>query len=191
MFDEKQLDALKELCNIGSGSAATVLSSFLRRDIRIAVPRVLAGKEAADLIRGGNDWVLISHDIGGPIGGRLVVAVRRPDVVRILNALLATVPAEWTQDENAISAIREVSNILTSYFLSVLGQFFKQVLVPGVPELSLDSAETALADLHSTEGLLIETSFQEKGGDTVWYLFVLPEPGRMHSALNQLLRRGV
>lgn len=191
MFDEKQLDALKELCNIGSGSAATVLSSFLRRDIRIAVPRVLAGQEAAELVREGRDWVLISHAIGGPIGGRLVVAVRRPDVGRILNALLGSVPPEWTKDENAVSAIREVSNILTSYFLSVLGQFFGQVLVPGVPELSLESADTALADLHRTEGLLVETSFQEKGGDTVWYLFVLPEPGKMQLALNHLLKRDV
>jgi chemotaxis protein CheC len=187
MLDEKQIDALKELCNIGSGSAATVLSSFLKRDIRIRVPRILGGKEAADLIGEENRWVLIAHAIGGPIGGRLVVCVRRGDAERMMQVLLGSIPPDWQQDDNAASAIREVSNILTSYFLSVMGQFFKQVLVPGIPELTLGTAEPLLDELAQNQGILVETSFHEKGGETVWYLFVLPEPSAMSNALNHLL----
>lgn len=190
MFNEKQLDALKELCNIGSGSAATVLSQFLRRDLRIEVPRILAGDEAAKLIGANGEWMLIAHAIGGPIGGRLVVAVRSADAERIVATLLGALPPKWREDDNAMSAVREVSNILTSYFLSVLGQFFGQVLVPGIPELLTVPPQALLASMKEQQGLLVETSFREKkSGDTVWYLFVLPEPAPMTAALDNLLKR--
>ena len=41
-YTELQLDALRELANIASGTAATALSQMLRREVRLSVPRVLA-----------------------------------------------------------------------------------------------------------------------------------------------------
>ncbi len=166
-----------------------MLSSFLRRDIRIEVPRVMPGTQAAKMFADSSDWVMIGHAIGGPIGGRLVIAVRRKDVDAILLTLLGNVPANWQEDEYASSAIREVSNILTSYFLSVLGQFFHQVLVPGVPEMFVDSPRALIDSLAERTGILVETHFHEKGGDTLWYMFVLTEPEAMSDALNALLKR--
>lgn len=189
MLDEKQLDALKELCNIGSGSAATVLSGFLKRDLRIEVPRIFAGAEALKKIAPSQDWLFIAHVIGGPIGGRLVVCVRKSDAERMVKVLLGSLPPDWPRDDNAMSAVREVSNILTSYFLSVLGLFFKQVLVPGVPELLPSTAEALGAALSDLPGILVETSFKEKGGDAVWYLLVQPDPEAITAALDGLLRR--
>ena len=37
-----QLDALRELANVASGSAATALSQMLAREVEINVPRALA-----------------------------------------------------------------------------------------------------------------------------------------------------
>ena len=37
-----QLDALRELANIASGTAATALSQMLAREVEISVPRALA-----------------------------------------------------------------------------------------------------------------------------------------------------
>jgi chemotaxis protein CheC len=190
MLNENQLDALKELCNIGSGSAATVLSGFLKRDLRIEVPRILAGPEAVAKLAPSAEWLYISHLIGGPIGGRLVVCVRQSDAERMVKVLLGSVAADWRQDDNSMSAVREVSNILTSYFLSVLGQFFKQVLVPGVPVvLSADSESLQAALSEAEESILVETSFKEKGGEAVWYLLVQPEPDAITAALDGLLKR--
>ena len=190
MFNESQLDALKELCNIGSGSAATVLSAFLCADIRIEVPRILNAPEAERLFGGGGEWVMVGHAIGGPLGGRLVVTAREKDVRKILRALLGGVPPGWRENDMAASAIREVSNILTSYFLAVLGRFFDQVLVPGVPDLEVGSPATLMENLAAREGMLVETSFREKGGSSLWYLFVLPDPPAMELALNRLLEKG-
>lgn len=189
MLNEKQIDALKELCNIGSGSAATVLSGFLKRDLRMEVPRILAGAEALAKVAPSADWIYIAHAIGGPIGGRLVVCVRQSDAERMVGVLLGAVPKNWRHDDNAMSAVREVSNILTSYFLSVLGQFFKQVLVPGVPEVLPPTPEALGAVLPGGPGILVETSFKEKGGEAVWYLLVQPEPAAMRAALDGLLQR--
>ena len=40
MFNEMELDALKELGNIGAGHAATSLSQLLDRTIEISVPKI-------------------------------------------------------------------------------------------------------------------------------------------------------
>jgi chemotaxis protein CheY-P-specific phosphatase CheC len=149
----------------------------------------MPGRDAARMFDGSAEWIMIGHAIGGPIGGRLVIAVRRKDVDSILKTLLGSVPANWQNDEYASSAIREVSNILTSYFLSVLGQFFGQVLVPGVPEMVMESPQALADSLSQRSGILVETNFHEKGGETLWYMFVLPEPDAMSSALDNLLKR--
>ena len=39
-LNEMQLDALREIGNIGSGNAATALSSMLERSVNIAVPTI-------------------------------------------------------------------------------------------------------------------------------------------------------
>ena len=41
-YTEMQLDALRELANIASGTAATALSQMLGREIELSVPRALA-----------------------------------------------------------------------------------------------------------------------------------------------------
>ena len=41
-YNEMQLDALRELANIGSGNAATALSQMLGEDVSLQVPRALA-----------------------------------------------------------------------------------------------------------------------------------------------------
>ncbi len=189
MFDERQLDALKELCNIASGSAATVLSPFLRQDIRIEVPRVVPGEDAVRFLEATESWASIQHAVGGKVGGRLVVLVRSADLGQVLEPLLGRPVARWHEDEAACSAVREISNILTSYFLSVMGQFFGQVLVPGVPELSVTVDPALLNQVHENEAILIETRFHNRGNETLWYLLLLPERGSMHTALDQLLRK--
>jgi chemotaxis protein CheC len=40
-LSEAQLDALRELANIGSGTAATALSQMIGREVRLSVPRAL------------------------------------------------------------------------------------------------------------------------------------------------------
>ncbi len=43
-YTEMQLDALRELANIGSGTASTALSSMLGRSVDITVPRLVGAR---------------------------------------------------------------------------------------------------------------------------------------------------
>ena len=190
MFDDRQADALKELCNIASGSAATVLSSFLQRDIRIEVPRIMHGGDMQRVLTEAQEWVAIQHDVGGSIGGKLAVLVRSNEVASLLKPLVGESAQHWNEDEQALSAVREISNILTSYFLSVLGQFFHQVLVPGVPEMTFQNSAALLGLLEKRSGFLVETRFHDRAGDTLWYLMLLPDGDSMNVALDLLLKKG-
>ncbi len=190
MFDERQTDALKELCNIASGSAATVLSSFLKTDIRISVPRILAGDALAEQLGSSDEnWVVIRHAVGGNIGGTLSVLVREADVPPLLRPLVGEAALVWNEDAMAGSAVREISNILTSYFLSVLGQFFRQVLVPGVPVLSLEDNNRLLSGIGREQSVLVETHFHDRAGETLWYLLLSPESDSLTDALETLLSK--
>lgn len=189
MFDERQLDALRELCNIGSGNAATVLSSFLRQDIRIEVPRVLRSFELRSTLGDASQWVVIEHTVTGSLGGRLAILVRKSDIPAMLQALMGEARSDWYFDETARSAVREISNILTSYFLGVLGRFLGMTLMPGIPELLVAPAESQIEALWQPDGILIETHFHRADGHSLWYLLLSPDPQAMGSALNRLLQR--
>jgi chemotaxis protein CheY-P-specific phosphatase CheC len=54
-LNEIQLDALREIGNIGSGNAATALSQMLDRPVNIAVPRVTV-----------LDYQTVAERLGGP-----------------------------------------------------------------------------------------------------------------------------
>ena len=46
-YSDLQLDALRELANIGSGTAATALSSMLGRPVDVSVPSARALRDSA------------------------------------------------------------------------------------------------------------------------------------------------
>ena len=51
-YSEMQLDALRELANIGSGTAATALSSLLDRPVDLHVPKASANRAPACSVQG-------------------------------------------------------------------------------------------------------------------------------------------
>ena len=69
-----ELDALREVGNIGSGNAATALAQFLNRKIDMAVPNasIMELNDIPNLVGGANKAVLgIFLKIMGEIDGRL------------------------------------------------------------------------------------------------------------------------
>ena len=54
-LDEMQLDALREIGNIGSGNAATALSEMLNRQVDITVPQI-----------GILEYAEVTESLGGP-----------------------------------------------------------------------------------------------------------------------------
>jgi chemotaxis protein CheC len=121
-----QLDALRELANIGSGTAGTALSSLLGRSVDISVPNASALDlaDAVDAAGAPEDvvWAIVVT-VGGDLEATALLVIADADAAAIC-ALLGVVP----DSETGRSALEEVGNILVASYVGALASMTGFVL---------------------------------------------------------------
>jgi chemotaxis protein CheC len=166
---ESQLDAIREVANIGAGHAATALSGMTNKTIMITVPRVYVRplEEACDLV-GPPDAVVaavLMHMMGDLTGRAMVLFPKRAahnlcDFLfrRPLGVTLELGPMEQ-------SGLKEAGNILASAYLNALSDFMGMMLVPSVPSLVIDLSGAVLttAQVNFGHAFCVETAFKVEG----------------------------
>ncbi len=135
-YTESQLDALRELANIASGTAATALSKMLGREVQLSVPRVLAlplvdAVEACGLPDEAVSSVVVP--LAGDIDGVVLLLVPCRDATTLCGLL--GVPAG---SELGDSALKEIGNILATSCLNALAVMTGLTLGPCPPHLATD-----------------------------------------------------
>lgn len=142
---DAQLDALREVANIGCGHAANALSRLMGgRQVDLSVPRVvLTGpSDAAGLLGGDAPAVGAWLSITGGLRGVLMLAMPLADGTALETLLLGGQEAGQAERDSAVS---EAANIVASACLSAIGKLTSWRLMPSVPTLRRDSAR-ALVD---------------------------------------------
>ena len=180
---ELQLDALREVANIGAGHAATALSQMTNHRIMIAVPEVNVRRleEVTDLVGRADEVVaaVLMHMMGDLTGRTLLVFPRRT-AMRLAGLLLRRSLPTDDFSEMQQSAIKEAGNILSSAYMNALSDFMGMMLVPSVPSLVVDLSAAVLTTTYLNFGhdrdfvFCVETSFRVEG---------TPEPLRGHFLL--------
>lgn len=195
-LNERQLDALREVSNVGMGHAATALSQLTGKTVHLNVPRAMAVETAgmAELLGGAERKVVgISLRMLGNAQGNILMIFPRENALRILEKLLPDkVAAGDSLSELELSALTEVGNILASAYLTALGEMLRMTLLPSVPHLSIDTAGTvaarALADPGLTGGisLVLDTEFFDADERINSRFFLLPTPSSLEVILTAL-----
>jgi chemotaxis protein CheC len=197
-ISEPQLDILREICSIGAGHAATALSQLTGRRIELDVPRVLfVPVREVPQIAGGPETVvdgLFFRILGDARGVILMIFPEASggEVMRLVLGSRDVAPGE----ELAVSAMREIGNILASAFLSAIGQLAGFSLIPSVPGYARDMAgsilDLVLIELSRYEdtALAIETVFRESGEGIRGHFFLLPDPLTLEAMLAAAERAG-
>jgi chemotaxis protein CheC len=191
-----ELDALREVGNMGAGRAATALSQMLGQTISISVPKasIIRMEDLPDPLGGPDALVAATYfRVYGDAPGRLLIFLTEGTLPHILTLLTGKPPKGGTtlSDEEQ-SALKELGNILCSQYLNALADLMKIQLLPSVPALAFDMVRSVLqsvmADVaeHSTQALLIENQFVETGRPVALYLFYLPEAGSLEGMLSLL-----
>jgi chemotaxis protein CheC len=167
---ELQLDALREVANIGAGHAATALSQMTNRTIMINVPEVnvLALEEVVELIGPADEVIaaVLMHMMGDLTGRTLVLLPVTS--ARILCDILLRRPSGGTAEFGPMeqSSIKEVGNILASAYMNALSDFMGMMLVPSVPSLVIDLSAAVLTTAYLNFGhdrdyvFCVETMFR-------------------------------
>ncbi|MBX5482657.1 MAG: chemotaxis protein CheC [Myxococcaceae bacterium] len=146
--NDLQLDALREIANIGCGNAANALSRLMGgREVRIDVPDVMAANVDDVVVRFGESKPVfcISLAIEGDVTGQMVLVFSDHDA-DVLAKLLCG-PRTGASVVDAVSALAEVGNIVASACLSAIGNLTRLRLLPSVPHLLSGNARGVVAEL--------------------------------------------
>lgn len=193
-LSEIQLDALKEVGNIGAGNAATALSQLLQRKINMDVPRVkvLPITDIPEVI-GGAELLVAGVYLGvestAPCNILFVVPVE--SARDLVNTLMGR-EKNADIDEMGHSALMEIGNILAGSYLNSLAMFTSLSFAPTVPDLAIDMAGAILTAVIYNLGdvadytLVIETRFREDDAEVNGYFFLLPQPDSLQTILTAL-----
>ena len=200
-FNYLQLDAIREVGNIGTGNAATALSKLLGRMIDMDVPKAelvsiyeLAGHygDPTELIA-----AVFVRSLGD-FGCSLIFIQKEEDARMMVDLLLRqqfgdAVPPDLPQ-EISDSALTEVGNIILSSFLNAINLLIgteHQISVPGVAHDMLSSILDVVASIFGQMGemaLVVNTELHVEGTDGATgsgNIIMLPDP----DALELLLRK--
>lgn len=201
-LNEMQLDALKEISNIGAGNAATSLSVMLGRKIGLSVPKATLApfSKIVEVIGGAEKEVAGGYlfvNGGTPMG--ILFLLPRDQIYYFLDLLFGTMTTQTVNPqqnseltEMQESALKEIVNILAGSYLNSLGAFTQRVFVPSVPALTVDMAGAILGAVLQNIGnvsdyaLIIENMFYEEEKQINGYFFLLPEPQTLEILLNAL-----
>ncbi len=144
-----QLDTLREVGSIGTGNAATALSTMLGREVRITMPevRIMEYNEAIEWIGGPEEitaGVLVK--LRGQFNG-IMLSVQQLDFVNlVLDHILERKIMEYSElMELENSLLIETGNILISTFIGALSDLAGLDIRLTVPAFTVDMQGAILA----------------------------------------------
>ncbi len=146
---QEYYDVLKEIGNIGAGNAMTALSQMLQCKVDMKVPQVklLEFKELGAMM-GGEEQLMIGVYLAveGDITGSIMFLLKQDSAKHLVNKIMMGMASEGPDfTEMELSAVKEVSNIITGAYLNSLSTLTNLVIYPSPPELTLDMAGAILS----------------------------------------------
>jgi chemotaxis protein CheC len=189
-----QLDALKEVGNVGAGNAATALSQMLGRRIDMSISKVsiLSTESIQEFLTDPpEDVAAIYLPFYGDISGVILVFFtmeRLPDLSAMLVGSKLHSAEEISELEK--SALKELGSILSGAYLNALFKLIQIQMIHGLPTLIMDMApailDTVLVELENREesAIFIETELFEAGKKLDGSFFLIPEAGGLAKLFN-------
>ena len=191
-----QLDALREIGNIGAGNAATALSQIINHKIDMSVPRlnILPLSEVPDVVGGPDTMVAgVYLRVFGPAPSSILFLLPRDSAFSLVDMAMGR-ERGTTEVFNAMdeSALMEIGNILAGSFLNAMSYFTKMTMLPSLPALAMDMAGAILSVILIQLGqvgdyaLVIETEFTTDDDGVCGHFFLIPDPGSLGIILGTL-----
>ena len=136
---ERELDALREVANIGAGHAATALSQMVNCRVMISVPKIsLASVDHLPNLQGDadDDVVAVLMHMLGDLTGRTVLLLPKDNAHLLCDLLLRQTPGTTQSfEELQKSALKEAGNILAGAHMGALSDFMGMMILPSALKL--------------------------------------------------------
>ena len=195
----EQLDALREVANIGAGHAATALSTMTGQPIMINVPTITIARLEdipSLVVADPEDAVaVVLLQMLGDLTGRSILVFPEHTACRLAEMMLqrprGSSPSIAPLEQ---SALKECGNILSAAYLNALADFMHLMLLPSPPMLAVDMASAVLSSafLQFSDGrdvvFCVESEFQmrDDGESLRGYFLLLPDSGSLQKILQSV-----
>jgi chemotaxis protein CheC len=189
-FSDMQLDALRELANIGSGNAGTALGSMLGKSVDISVPTA-AALPLAEAVAIAGEPDELRYGVVVPIIGdfEAIVVLLFPDIdAQKLCGIYGIEPS--TPD--GYSMLGEVGNILGTNYINVLAQMVGMELEPEPPQVVEDMLGSILSSVligrgeDIEEALILDSDLLVEEEECSLSFLLLPNHGGIKELLGRL-----
>ena len=187
-----QLDALKEVSNIGTGNAATALSQLLGRKIDMNVPDINIVPFEEVMAEIGEEKVAVGVLVRvlGDTPGNILFVFEKSTALDLVHRLTGMQEEELSEMGNSVMC--EIGNIISTSYMYAIAWFTNLTITPSVPAVSYDMLGAILSTTFIEAGqynehvLDIETVFKEDGSEISGHFYYIPMPGSLEKILNTL-----
>jgi len=193
-FNPLQMDALREVGNIGAGNSATALSQLLNRKIDMTVPsiNIIPFRDIFSRIGGEELVVGIIVRVLGDTPGNILFVFEKETALGVIESLTGETSDQISEMGNSV--LCEIGNIISASYLNAISVLTNLVIMPSVPAVATDMLGAILSTTFIESGqyddyvLDIETEFKqgihsERLGGHFYYI---PMPGSLEKILNIL-----
>lgn len=189
-YTDLQLDALRELANIGSGNAATALADLLGRSVELAVPRALAlpVADAVDAVGPAEREVSsVVLPVGGDLGAIVLLLFSHDDAATLCGLL-----GVEHRSEVGDSAVGEIGNILGTSYINALAALAGLSLEPRPPHVVHDMLGAVVASLltetvgDTDVALVLDSELDVQDAACGMSFLLLPTAGGVRELLTRL-----
>ena len=169
----EQLDALREVANIGAGHAATALSQITGQRIMISVPRVNVAEleDVPSQIGDGEEPVAaVLMRMMGDLTGVTLLVFPKATALQVASLMMHRTATDLGVVEQ--SALKEAGNILCAAYMNALAEFMGMILMPSPPSLAIDLSQAILSSayLEVSQGMsyvfCVDSEFVLEDGQT-------------------------
>ncbi|MBR5913637.1 MAG: chemotaxis protein CheC [Selenomonadaceae bacterium] len=184
-----QMDALREIGNVGAGNSATALSQIINKRIDMNVPKVaLVPIESVPDLVGGPDTIVVGVflRVYGKAPGNILFLMPQKSAFYLVDTLMGrehgTTQKLDFMDE---SALMEIGNILSGAYLNAFFNFTHISMLPSIPALAMDMAGAILNIVlvqlgqMGDQAMVIETEFLAEDDGINGHFFLVPDPGSL------------
>lgn len=179
-----ELDALKEIINIGGGNAATSLSQLIEKPVNMTVP-VIKMLDYADVYEQiMPEETVVKAVVTKMLGDAEGIFLFTVDQEASENIVTMMMPEGVAYSEQlADSALQELVNILVNSFLNAVIKLLDIHLVTSVPLLTKDMFGAIMSSVYLEQGqyeervMIIKNEFYYAGDRLESSLYFVPKPG--------------
>lgn len=181
-------DAFTEICNIGTGRAASALSDMIDRKITIDVPRIeyftiqqgSPFKDLENLLT-----VQVSQSFSSAISGKAILLLSKQGAVKLGQLLMGELDAGDAFGDSEQGAMLELGNIMIGSLIGSISNALDLACDYGLPDIQLKGADS-LSDFSSDASdffIIVRARLHIDAEDIQSYLILVLHPDQFDNLI--------